>query len=304
MKCTSVGQRERGGFTLIELLVVLAIIGILIALLLPAVQKVRETAARVKCKNNLHQIGIAMLNHWTIHRYLPTNGGKKTGQPISVSTDGNVWGLGDPNLTVKDQTGSWAFAILPYMEQENVYKTPIANSPQGGQAAAIKVYMCPSRARQQVQLAVSPEPVYGKILDNKNINPWSKIDYVANRKVIDNRGAANMPMSLIDISDGTSNTILAGEKVIDPRAYETGGWYYDEPFFTGGADGTHREGSGLFQDAVGVNVVTNWGSVHATSATFLFADGAIRNLPYSIDPATFKALLTPNGHEPVSVDQY
>jgi prepilin-type N-terminal cleavage/methylation domain-containing protein len=294
----------RRGFTLIEMLVVIAIIGVLIALLLPAVQKVRETAARVKCKNNLHQLGLALLNHWTIHRYLPTNGGKKDGQPISVSTDGNVWGLGNPNLSGKDQTGSWAYAILPYMEQENIYKTPVANGPQGGQAAEMKTYMCPSRGRQQVQVAVSPEPVYGKVLDNKGINPWSKIDYVANRKVIDNRGATNMPMSLTDISDGTSNTVLAGEKVIDPRAYETGAWYYDEPFFTGGADGTHREGTELFQDAVGVNVVTNWGSIHPISATFVFADGAIHDLPYRIDPNIFKALLTPNGHEVVSVDQY
>jgi prepilin-type N-terminal cleavage/methylation domain-containing protein len=303
--------RRRSAFTLIEMLVVIAIIIVLVGLLMPAVQKVREAAARVKCKNNLHQIGVAMLNHWTVHRHLPTNGGYKQGQPITVSSDTYKWGLGDPNLTVADQTGSWAYAILPYLELENAYKTPVANGPQGGQAVPVKAYMCPSRARQQIQNAVSPEPVYGKVLNNANINPWSKIDYVANQMVIDNRLTANMPMSLTDITDGTSNTVLAGEKLLDPRAYETGGWFNDEPFFTGGAYGTSRRGIGLFQDAVGVQIYdpkdsneAYWGSVHPTSATFLFADGAVRNLPYSIDPATFKALLTPNGHEPVSVDQY
>jgi prepilin-type processing-associated H-X9-DG protein len=293
-------------------LVVIGIIGVLVALILPAVQKVRESAVRTQCKNNLRQIGVAPLNHYTVQRYLPTNGGAARGQTININTDGpgNTWGLGTPNLSAKDQTGSWAYAILPYMEMENVYQTPVANGPQGGQAAEVKAYMCPSRGRRQVQGAVSPEPVYGKVLDNQGINPWSKIDYVANRMVIDNRGAANMPMALSAIGDGASNTILAGEKVIDPRAYDTGSWYYDEPFFAGGADGTHREGTGLFQDAVGVPIKAttgsagNWGSAHPSSATFLFADGAVRNLPYSIDPATFKALLTPNGHEPVSVDQY
>ena len=302
----------RAGFTLIELLVVIAIIGVLVGLLLPAVQKVRETAARTQCKNNLHQIGIALLNHWTVQRYLPTNGGKASGQAININTDGpsNTWGLGTPNLSAKDQTGSWAYAILPYMEMGNIYQAPVANGPQGGQAAEVKAYMCPSRGRRQVQVAVSPEPVYGKVLDNQGVNPWSKIDYAANRLVIDNRGVANMPMRLTEIGDGASNTVLAGEKVMDPLAYETGGWYYDEPYFAGGADGTHREGTGLFQDAVGVQIKAatgsagNWGSAHPTSAGFLFADGAVRNLPYNIDPTVFKALLTPNGHEPVSVDQY
>jgi prepilin-type N-terminal cleavage/methylation domain-containing protein len=312
MRSTSVSPRERRAFTLIELLVVIAIIGVLIALLLPAVQKVRETAARAKCKNNLHQIGVALHNHVNIHGVLPTNGGARPGQPININTDGtgNTWGLGDPNLSAKEQTGSWAYAILPYIELDTIYTTPVADGSQGGQAAAVKMYMCPSRARQQVQPAVSPEPVYGKVLDNKRINPWSKIDYVANRLVIDNRGAANMPLKLIDIRDGASNTVLAGEKVLDPRAYETGGWYYDEPFFAGGADGTHREGNGLYQDAIGVAIKAanssagNWGSIHPVSATFLFADGAIRNLPYSIDPGIFKALLTPNGGEAVNGDQF
>jgi prepilin-type N-terminal cleavage/methylation domain-containing protein len=303
-------QRTVAGFTLIELLVVIAIMGVLVALLLPAVQKVRETAARVKCKNNLHQVGLAMLNHWSMHRVLPTNGGYVQGQPITVSTDGYKWGLGDPNLSVQNQRGSWAFAILSYLGQENIYQTPVANGPQGGQAAQVKEYMCPSRARQQVETAVSPEPVYGKVLVDAGINPWSKIDYVANAMLIVNIGSPLM--SLTDITDGASNTILAGEKVLDPRAYNTGGWYNDEPFFTGGADGTSRKGIGLLQDAVGVPLFdpadtshnAYFGSIHPASATFLFADGAVRNLPYSIDLTTFHALLTPNGHEPVGADQY
>src|SRR5262249_49688412 len=98
------------GFTLIELLVVIAIISLLIFLLLPAVQKVHETANRVKCSNNLKQIGLAMHNHEAVFKRFPTGG----------------WGwfwIGDPDRgTDERQPGGWIFNLLPYMEQDNVYR--------------------------------------------------------------------------------------------------------------------------------------------------------------------------------------
>jgi prepilin-type N-terminal cleavage/methylation domain-containing protein/prepilin-type processing-associated H-X9-DG protein len=296
--------RRRSGFTLIEMLVVIAIIIVLVGLLMPAVQKAREAAARTKCKNNLRQIGVAMLNHWSDHRFLPHNGGKVTGQPINIYTKNSLWGVGDPNLSSKAQSGSWAYAILPYMEQEAAYKAG-TNATTGGQATPVKAYMCPTRARQQVQSVGQRDPIYaGVTYKNDGINPWSKIDYVANRHVIDNRGAAKMPMKITDITDGTSNTILAGEKVIDPQAYETGGWHYDEPFFAGGSEGTHRDGTALFQDAIGIIPDKDWGSAHPGSATFLFADGSVHNLPYNILVSTFSALLTPDKGDIVDSSQF
>src|SRR5438477_3704731 len=99
----------RRGFTLVELLVVIAIIGVLVALLLPAVQSAREAARRMQCQNNLKQFGLAFQNHADTHKHLPTDG------------FGYGW-VGDPDLGFgADQPGPWTFNILPYCEQKSIY---------------------------------------------------------------------------------------------------------------------------------------------------------------------------------------
>jgi prepilin-type N-terminal cleavage/methylation domain-containing protein/prepilin-type processing-associated H-X9-DG protein len=136
------GVRERAAFTLVELLVVIAIIGVLVALLLPAVQAAREAARRNQCQNHLKQIGLAWLNHEGVHKFLPSGG----------------WGsyyYADPNRGFgKDQPGSWCYNILPFVEQNSLHqlgKGSVAGS-SGWQAAVRQLnttplagFLCPSR---------------------------------------------------------------------------------------------------------------------------------------------------------------
>src|SRR5438105_15674120 len=118
----------RPAFTLIELLVVIAIIAILIGLLLPAVQKVREAAARVQCGNNLKQIGIACHAHESVYRLLPDSGGGWW-LPRSKTAGGT------PQVTPNQDWG-WAYQLLPYIEQNNVWSLP---NDTDAAAAVIKI---------------------------------------------------------------------------------------------------------------------------------------------------------------------
>jgi len=140
------------GFTLIELLVVIAIIAILIGLLLPAVQKVREAAARMSSTNNLKQIGIASHSYHDANNRIALNG--------SNTTDYRDW--------------CWAFVLLPYVEQDNVYKTITVNGngspnmPAQVQQTGIKTYLCPARSRQPYSTTGGNSPGYnGPFTDYK-----------------------------------------------------------------------------------------------------------------------------------------
>ena len=271
---------KRTAFTLIELLVVIAIIAILIGLLLPAVQKVREAASRMSCANNLKQIGLAFQMHHDSFNILPGNGGWD-GQQSIQATDGTpfypntddynsptpfYWGVGDPHRSGADQPGSWAFALLPYVEQKAIYDNRLWTIP-------VKLYVCPSRRRAIAQLAVNDD--HGVYSGGGWV--WGKTDYAANALVCPNRPGGCL--NLLNITDGTSHTILTGEKAVDPDVFAIGSWYWDEPFFLGGSYSTTRKGNGLIRDSAGDYVAArdNWGSAHTSGPQFVFADGAVHS---------------------------
>ena len=203
--------------------------------------------------------------------------------------------MGDPRLGGANQTGSWAYAILPFLDQDETYQTQ-------SWTQTLQLYACPSRRPPVAQLVVNDQ--YGTY--GGGGWRWGKTDYAANALVIPNRPQC---LRTNQITDGLSYTILLGEKAMQPKNYLTGTWYWDEPYFVGGSGGTQRgfgdiklgEGVQIIRDDsdMGLNFRYNWGSPHPSGAQFLFADGRVQQIPYGTPPATVLALLTPDGGETV-----
>lgn len=298
-------SRLRHALTLIEILVVIGVIGVLLALTFPAVQMAREVASRNRCSNHLHQIGLGMLGHHDRYGALPGNGGWGAADPKIPTTSGGLtyisstdalnvagptlylWGVGDPKRLGPEQPGSWAFSILPEIEQSNLFQ-------QRDWKVAVELYACPSR-RPAVPMPAPLIDEYGSYVSGGW--EWGKTDYAANALVVPNRPKV---VRLADITDGTSQTFLVGEKSVDPKNYMPGTWAFDEPFFSGGSAGTARFGTKVLRDAPDVNFQNHWGSPHAGGCNFLYADGHVSTMAFGIDPDLVQALLTPNGREVVS----
>ena len=212
------GTRRRG-FTLIELLVVIAIIAVLIGLLLPAVQKVREAAARMSCSNNMKQLGIALHSYHDANNRMPPGGGDDT-PPFGTTTSG--WG------------SSWKVYILPYIEQDNLYRQWQFNSWSSGWQNAnnlslvnrvnIKTYRCPSstlpdfhpnsttNVTTSLQMFTSYVGVAGTSIDtprNTNIGCCNGSGNINGGSGILN---SNSQVTMVSVTDGLSNTILVGEQ--------------------------------------------------------------------------------------------
>jgi type II secretory pathway pseudopilin PulG len=292
--------RKRTGFTLVELVIAAGIVSLLVGLLLVAALRVREAGFRTQCQNNLKQIGLALHTYHLTHGLFPGNGGWDGAQEIP-SVNGPLtkvtvydfasgvmftWGIGDPQRAPFDQTGSWAYSILPFLDAESQFHSRAWTVPLG-------IYACPSRRPPEALPATDDE--YGNY--NGGGWVWGKTDYAANAQTVPDRPHC---LRLGDFSDGSSTTILCGEKAMNLKNARTGTWYWDEPFFTGGSGGTQRSNAVLLPDATDTwtDFRYNWGASHSV-VNFLFADASVRPLPYETDPLVVAALLSPNGGEPV-----
>ena len=309
---------RRPAFTLVELLVVITIIGILISLLLPAVQSARESARRAQCLNNLKQIGLGFLNHEATHGHYPTGGW------------GSKW-MGDADRGPgRRQPGGWVYNILPFIEQEALYMLPADGDPNTvttEQLAGVKqmietplAYMvCPSRRRANVY------PVhnfYSSVFYNAD---WpsvaSRNDYLANSgSRAASIGGAGAPTTLAqgddpnwnwyahttepyigngicyqvsqvtvaEVRDGTSNTLMVGEKYMDADHYQDGQDSYNDAFpmyigdncvvlgMTGGAWFPPRQDTPGFMSLI-------FGGPHSGGFNAVFCDGSVRRVSYTID---------------------
>jgi prepilin-type N-terminal cleavage/methylation domain-containing protein/prepilin-type processing-associated H-X9-DG protein len=324
---------KKSGFTLIEVLVVITIIGILIALLLPAVQAAREAARRMQCADNLVQISHATLAHEEAHKHFPTGGW-------------TPFFIGDPDRGFdQKQPGAWPFSILPYLEQG-----PLREIGAGQNAAdkrrtvvtvletPLGVFCCPSRRSCQaipntgayIQNADEPRvlaitdyagnsgrPCFMIALDNADtpeamdakMSNWPDVSgcngvfYMRSRTTV------------ADVPDGTSNTILFGEKYRNPAKYmaqdDTGGisingggmleslynmsnstlrWFWDpnDPGY-----------QAFVQDSLDVVAIRSFGSPHSDNANFGLCDGSVRAINYSADPKLLYQLGNRRDGQPV-----
>jgi prepilin-type processing-associated H-X9-DG protein len=150
----------------------------------------------------------------------------------------------------------------------------------------------------------APWSVFADPYFHARINPWGKTDHARNIKVItaslEKGWQTGWLQGIPNVTDGTSNTIPIGEKSMDPRGYNTGGWYWDEPIFAGGGTGgTVRSGTLVQRDAIGIAFPNKWGSPHLGGTQFLFVDGSLHLISHGTPKTVMVALLTPAGGEVV-----
>ncbi|MDO4569992.1 MAG: DUF1559 domain-containing protein [Planctomycetia bacterium] len=328
---------RKNGFTLVELLVVIAIIGMLVGLLLPAVQQAREAARQMQCSNNLKNLGLACLNHES--------------QQGSFPSGGWYWQYyGDPDVGLgKAQPGSWCFSLLPFLEQQSLYHMASDGDPEtitstqrtGCLAVAqtpLPVFHCPSRRACKLypysttvrNCDTSIQSGNGAITDyganwgsSADTLIWTAIEWTDGRTKLKSN---NLPavsatgvmfdfnvVTIGEIRDGTSNTYLLGEKYLCPDVYETTSSTNDNGIYAGNDYDNARSAGSLsanstnrlpMQDRAGYEKETyRFGSAHSGAFGMTMCDGSVQRITYSIDNLVHMRLAARSDGQVASVPQ-
>jgi prepilin-type N-terminal cleavage/methylation domain-containing protein/prepilin-type processing-associated H-X9-DG protein len=312
-----VGRRFRGAFTLIELLVVIAIIAVLIGLLLPAVQKVREAAARMSCQNNLKQIGLALHNYHDTNGHLPA---------------GSLWI--PPGFDRAAAESTWITWILPFIEQDNLYKTAdftrgfgqgTNNHPNNRIGSTIlKPFLCPSDGDVEVSnWGASRVWARGNYVANNGIGPMTETT-VPNTTRPQGVFMLNSKHKITDITDGSTNTVFVSELIKAPGtvtdSVNNGGsdWrgvmhYSEGPLYQHNytpnspvPDEVRRGMCVNIVQAPCLGTTTSWNpkrivftarSRHAGGVNTLMGDASVRFVSNSIGLVTWQAVSSPQRGE-------
>jgi prepilin-type N-terminal cleavage/methylation domain-containing protein len=330
---------KRRAFTLVELLVVIAIIGILISLLLPAIQAAREAARRIQCRNNLKQIALGWANHIDSTKYLPYGG-------WGAEWNGNAdRGFG------KLQPGGWIYNILPFMEYKSLHDMD-KGIPYGPQkdavrirrdATAISLCNCPTR-RQAIGY---PQPwttwgeyhspisartdyaanagdgiycEYPPFPPHYDPSQWGSfkfgVDELGNipgstNHIFTGVNFMNSYLRIVDIKDGTSHTYMVGEKYLNPDNYYNGSDSADDWCMYSGAqddncrscwNDTTNHSYDPKRDRRGATLRYNFGSAHPASFNMVMCDGSAHSIRYEIDPILHSKLGNRADRTPVDLN--
>ena len=314
------GAKWPAGFTLVELLVVIAIIGTLVGLLLPAVQSARESGRRLKCANNLRQLGLAVQNHHDSRTYLPTGGW--------------WWGAwsfnnGRPTSGV-NQFAGWGFQILPYLENENLWLGNGAKDVDGNGSIAdwerfylargtpVGQYFCPTRRGPSDGVKRGGD-WYGSPFPSADA-PFAQTDFAANSldtgdNWLGGEGApwhsegdgpifnvdGNKPVELRKVStlasvrDGTTNVILLAEKALDSDNCKGNFCGDDNEGYTAGWDHDMMRHTGFVPQSDGDRAGSwygdgRFGSGHAATVNTLMCDGSVKGIAFNINETIWRRM--------------
>ncbi|MGI9427462.1 MAG: DUF1559 domain-containing protein [Bythopirellula sp.] len=324
----AVGGSTGGGFTLVELLVVIAIIGVLVALLLPAVQAAREAARRTHCSNTLKQLALAAMLHEQTYDAFPTAGWNWT-LPRNVHRD--AADKYQRPKTLGDQSWGWRYQLLPFIEYEHLWA--LENDFEI-RAAMPPLISCPSRRAPTFyggehggipgitstvlgdyvgnggdtneggdpRLGLTPDPSCKCRMHTGTI-----IWYEENRRNATNKPLLNPLIRISSITDGTSNTMLFGEKYVNGLWTQGGSWGDNAGWYVGKSWDSQRFAAGLPQpdsyltnflprqvkqppQSQGVRSYDFFGSAHPTGFNCSLADGSATSVNYDIEPRALQRL--------------
>lgn len=301
---------RRRAFTLVELLVVIAIIGVLVALLLPAVQAAREAARRAQCSNHLRQIGLGWQLHHDTFNACPTGGNVNADPP-------RMWMTGtgpQPTpatgtiATMNDQSWNSAYQILPYIEQQNLWSN---TNDDVVKSTPIKIYFCPSRR---------PPQVWDINIPGKTVGKRAQTDYASCRglnadgNIADGKGGAaikslvtnRIPIARYEtFTDGLSNTLIVSERCVPINLYLMPGGPENDYYRGGYVVGWRSTSDSQYNlpstsapqkdipattNSTHVLLASLFGSAHPGGVNAVLADGSTRSVSYTINPATFQNL--------------